>query len=150
MYRVSPRSCAMSASPFLSGLLLTVNNPKLEEERTGKFMLVQLTFLSGCSHNLFVQLLMPLGLSSWLCRKLSAQRNRRSHDYHLHKITCSYVTWQQPWGHTVTWYGHKSAEWFRRLEGTIWILWNDSMVIKGYALIESSRGRCNFGRCGLM
>ena len=62
--RVSPNSCATSASPFLSDMLLTVNNPKLEEERTGKFVLVLLTFLSGCSHDLFVHLLMSLGLSS--------------------------------------------------------------------------------------
>ena len=59
--RVSSDSCV---SPFLSDMLLTVNNPKLEEERTGKFMLVLLTFLSGCSHDLFVHLLMSLGLSS--------------------------------------------------------------------------------------
>ena len=37
--RVSPDSCATSASPFLSDMLLTVNDPKLEEERTGSLCL---------------------------------------------------------------------------------------------------------------
>ena len=118
--------------------------PQLEAGKNWELAL--LTFLSGCRHNLFVHLLMFLGLSSRLCREFSAQRNRHTHGHmtcHLHRITCSQshdnshevghmtchlhrITCSQSHnnshevGHTITWFGYKLAEWFGSSEGTFW------------------------------